>query len=1004
MLLNEKVVIPIVVHILHGGEPMGTGRNISDAQIQSQIDVLNEDFRRTNSDQNNAPAVFRNLGADANVEFKLACIDPNGNPTNGINRLLVSSPFRLSRFYGGGADENTTGIKFTAKGGKDAWNTNKYLNIWVCELEEGIGNILYGYSQYPWEFASKSLTDGIVMNYNIFGRSVYPSPFNKGHTLAHEVGHWLGLFHIWGVTACGDDFVADTPTQYGPSNSYTCPTFPKLSCNNGPNGDMFSNFMDYTGDNCKNMFTNGQVARMRAFLFTGDRANTEYMVLGGNIPTATSATRFLYGNDFNRLRDFNVNNGGILQVNGFGNSKFGTGAALNGAAVTVNQDCESTVNIQSGGQFVIGEATRVGIVNIRSGGIVNLNSGSTLKIANSSLLQIQSGGKLVINAGANINLIDNDSRIQIQSGGELTINGQFNFSGSGYLSFDQDNILTLNSNLILRGSSKTNRMISIANGASIIINGRKLTLENGLIRREAGVIPTQHIKLINGSSIQATDATFEDNSTYGDRAFVYAENPTDLANDPNNFDYGFTNCAFSGGSRAVQLKTLSDAGLNQYDWLNVSVKFLSCTFNNCTALESNRNRIAAFHYCTLNTSSIIIGNAYWLDLVGTTLRGNSLPAGITSKGVVHTELNDNSTIDNYQIGIVANEGFNHNVTMRTASKIQNCYQAVNMSGGVNNYLGYDWGAMNMDCAGLVDNVYGITGIDIAFNMYGRSWSNSIVIHEISPEIRSIFPDWKYVDVKFQYRNNTTDVWFIDSYWSFNTVNGSIGSPAFFRFTKQYPQFGPWNGTVHTDDPISYFTVFINFFDPRINPCGGLTTRGEKKDPFIAKAVIEIDGALYNTKIQHDAAMKFATARNFDKAVDLFKPLAKISQKDYEKAKPEVRHFVDIARVWTPYKGLNSREAGNSGWIPEAFVGMVEKKDGSFLIKPNPTDADLEIQLADGGKYEVSVFDALGKLILTVNTEGSNHINTSNWQNGIYFVKVTDKSNNEIRNNKVVVQH
>ena len=152
-------------------------------------------------------------------------------------------------------------------------------------------------------------------------------------------------------------------------------------------------------------------------------------------------------------------------------------------------------------------------------------------------------------------------------------------------------------------------------------------------------------------------------------------------------------------------------------------------------------------------------------------------------------------------------------------------------------------------------------------------------------------------------------------------------------------------------------------------------------------------------------MKFATSKNFDKAVELFKPLSKIPQKDYERATPEARHFIEIARVWAPYNNLKSRDAGSNGWIPEAIMGVVENnnKDLPFLIKPNPTDADLEIQLAEGS-YEIIVFDAVGKLILTKNTEGSNHINTSNWQNGIYFVKITDKSNNEIRNNKVVVQH
>lgn len=159
---NATIVIPVVVHVLHRNEAIGIGRNISVAQIQSQIDVLNEDFRRLNANRVNTPAVFQPVAADPNFEFRLACIDPNGNPTNGITRTFTTVT-QFNPLGNVNADrsinEQTTGIKFTNSGGRDAWATNRYLNIWVCDMAGG----LIGYGQFPDEFAVKPNTDGVVM-------------------------------------------------------------------------------------------------------------------------------------------------------------------------------------------------------------------------------------------------------------------------------------------------------------------------------------------------------------------------------------------------------------------------------------------------------------------------------------------------------------------------------------------------------------------------------------------------------------------------------------------------------------------------------------------------------------------------------------------------------------------------------------------------------------------------------------------------------------------------
>ena len=247
------VTVPVVVHVVYNN----SAQNIPDNQIFSQIDVLNEDFRKLNADASLIPAIWQSVAADVEIEFCLATRDPNGNPTNGITRTATST----TSF---GTNNN---IKFNATGGKDIWNRNEYLNIWVGNLSGG----LLGYAQFP---GGNAATDGIVCHYLAFGRigTLYTN-YNKGRTATHEIGHWLNLRHIWGDdgNGCsGTDFVGDTPNQTG--NNCCCPTFPLLdACTPTSPGVMFMNYMDYTYDNCMYMFTNGQGQRMLAAL-NGSRA------------------------------------------------------------------------------------------------------------------------------------------------------------------------------------------------------------------------------------------------------------------------------------------------------------------------------------------------------------------------------------------------------------------------------------------------------------------------------------------------------------------------------------------------------------------------------------------------------------------------------------------------------------------------------------------------------------------------------------------------------------
>lgn len=261
-------LIPTIVHVINNGENVGVGSNISQTQINSQFDVLNEDFRKTNADFSTVvPSVFQSVAADAQINFCKALRDPQGNTLTepGIHRInrntmgWSSPPFNMTYC------DNT--IK-----PQTIWDPTKYLNIWVCSL----GSSLLGYATFPAgagvtciplpvETANNS---GVVILYSAFGRvGNVLAPYNKGRTTTHEIGHWLGLRHIWGDNNCGTDCVADTPTQQG--YNFGCPGFPSITCNNGPNGDMFVNFMDYTDDACMAMFTAGQKTRMQTCMANG---------------------------------------------------------------------------------------------------------------------------------------------------------------------------------------------------------------------------------------------------------------------------------------------------------------------------------------------------------------------------------------------------------------------------------------------------------------------------------------------------------------------------------------------------------------------------------------------------------------------------------------------------------------------------------------------------------------------------------------------------------------
>lgn len=250
--VQAVITIPVVVHILY----KNTAENISMAQIQSQIDVLNEDFRKLNADFSTVtPLPFQAVAADCELEFCLTDTDPQGNLTNGVTRTSVPQNFDVENDYFD-----------PAFGGKSSWDHTKYLNIWVGQL----GTQLLGFATQPGMAGPSD--DGLVIDVDAFGTvglAASNQPNHLGRTTVHEVGHYFNLEHTWGVSGgCGDDdFVSDTPNQNDESSG--CSTFPLTDiCTPGGNGVMFVNFMDYSDDPCLTMFTQGQKQRMLAAINT----------------------------------------------------------------------------------------------------------------------------------------------------------------------------------------------------------------------------------------------------------------------------------------------------------------------------------------------------------------------------------------------------------------------------------------------------------------------------------------------------------------------------------------------------------------------------------------------------------------------------------------------------------------------------------------------------------------------------------------------------------------
>lgn len=290
---SNVITLPIVIHIIHNGDDTGQNENIPDERILSQVEALNNSFRRvigTPGYNENTP------GVDTEIQFCLAQRDPDGNATNGINRIEIDR--ETWDLWGGGGIDVETQLKPTTQ-----WNPDNYINIWVCNFENGFG----GYSSFPFGSGLEGLeaatdeakTDGIVISYTVFGSSdtfpdpSYPTGYDKGVILIHEMGHFLGLRHIWGDEndCVTDDYCDDTPIAF--TSNFDCDIID--SCPENPGRDMVENYMDYTRYSCKNVFTNDQKTRMQVVLQNANRRVNLTTSNGCSAPSAGTSENILKG-------------------------------------------------------------------------------------------------------------------------------------------------------------------------------------------------------------------------------------------------------------------------------------------------------------------------------------------------------------------------------------------------------------------------------------------------------------------------------------------------------------------------------------------------------------------------------------------------------------------------------------------------------------------------------------------------------------------------------------
>jgi hypothetical protein len=396
---NSIFNIPVIVHIIHNNESVNSisatsGNNLNAAQIVDQINILNKDYNGLNADTSLIPSVFKPVLGKFKINFCLAVVNPTGGvlAEPGIDRINRISKGWSSMPY------SQTYIDGTVKP-NSIWNTSKYLNIWVCPLSGG----LLGYATFPAVGTSglsglsgsgSTTTDGVVILNTSFGSigTAQSGQYNKGRTATHEIGHWMGLRHVWGDANCGTDYCADTPPAQ--NANYSCPGFPfkQGTCSGNTTGEMTMNYMDYTDDACMYMFTSDQKNRAQLILTNSSMRTAVITSTVCNLPTVGNdvgisfVAKPTYSQVISCLNYINP----IINVTNFGSTPL-TSALLSFNVDGVNtQTMNWTGNAASNTSFTValtqisnlGFGTHVFSVNVSSP-----NGGSDNNLSNNNNIQ-----------------------------------------------------------------------------------------------------------------------------------------------------------------------------------------------------------------------------------------------------------------------------------------------------------------------------------------------------------------------------------------------------------------------------------------------------------------------------------------------------------------------------------------------------------------------------------------------------------------------------------------
>jgi hypothetical protein len=424
--------IPVIVHVIHNNEPLNSiaatsGGNLNAAQIIDQINILNKDFNGTNADTNLIPSAFKPLLGKFKVNFCLAVVNPTGGvlAEPGVDRIDRNTKGWTAPPYSYSYSSSTVKPQ-------SIWDVNKYLNMWVCGLSGG----LLGFATFPDPSTSglgglfapygNATSDGVVILNNAFGSIGTAAgfiPFNKGRTATHEVGHWIGLRHIWGDGACANDFCNDTPQH---SNSTSgCPSYPVATGCTGfpsPPGRMFMNYMDYTNDACMYMFSKDQAYRAQLIMTNSPIRAALLTSTVCNLPSVTNDLGIMYVSSPTYSQVINCNNfiNPVIVVKNFGSNMItsatytfnvnGVGTQTFNWTGTLAANAQATINLPIINSVPNGtNGLNIGITSVNAGS--DSNSSNNI---NNQMFITQNG--FAITAGATATICSGGSATLTASG------------------------------------------------------------------------------------------------------------------------------------------------------------------------------------------------------------------------------------------------------------------------------------------------------------------------------------------------------------------------------------------------------------------------------------------------------------------------------------------------------------------------------------------------------------------------------------------------------------